>query len=429
MRADVTASPPPDTPRHRLIPSSTFAHGSMTPLLSICIPTFKRAGVLRETLAHLREVCGDDVEIVVSDNCSPDGTQEVIRSFAPRFAHFRAIRQTENRGAVANFATALSAAGGKYLYPLSDDDQIYFPALMAAVAIMEESPGIVWVFGGYAEWRREDGYVLPFKSVVERVDFAQNEHMKALDQFVMLWCPVCRADIYQRFHMPDPRSFGMWGLTGTLLTHGGVSIIPDIFYKHAHTEPRMEFELTENWYHDAHRAEYECFVGQLGSVNEVELAAFVAKRTVPGYLQGLRFAMVKHDCLAARHFILRSRAYGLMPESEVIAWEKEMMPAMVVQRLLMRIELNPDIDEIVFETNVRLLKVREGLAEIAPRYSFRSTSLGDLPGMEQRPNQYLVTYADPSLTQEAAAGLDPTRMVAVEDVIESCRITTQPIGF
>ena len=65
-----------------------------TPRLSICIPTFNREGLLRETLTHLREVCDEDIEIAISDNCSSDGTQDVIDSFAGQFQHFRAIRQT-----------------------------------------------------------------------------------------------------------------------------------------------------------------------------------------------------------------------------------------------------------------------------------------------------------------------------------------------
>jgi hypothetical protein len=253
--------------------------------------------------------------------------------------------------------------------------------------------------------------------------------MKIINQYSLLWHPVCRADIYRRFYMPDRRSFGMWELVGALLKHGGVSVVPEIFYKHAQTEPRMEFELTENWYHDAHRAGFECFVGQVGSANAAEIAAFIAGRTVPAYRQGQRFAMLKRDYLAARHFVVRARAYGMIPESEVLAWEKETMLAMVVQRLLTRIELNPDIDQIVFEANVRLLKVRDGLAAIAPGYSFESIPPGDLLRTDLRPNQYLLTYAHSSFNSEAAARLDPTRMVAVEDVIETCRITNQPLGL
>jgi glycosyltransferase involved in cell wall biosynthesis len=400
----------------------------MTPLLSICIATYNRATLLRETLAHLRDVVDDDVEIVVSDNCSPDDTQDAIRSYAPRFGHFHAIRQPANRGGLLNFAAAMSAARGKYLYPLSDDDRIYFPALSAAVAVMEEADGISGVFGGYEEWL-SNGDVNPVQFVNERTDFARHEHAKIFNQFALLWYPVCRTDIYRRFVMPDIRSFGMWELTGALLTHGGVSIIPEIFYKHVHTEPRMEYNLTENWYHDAYRAGFECFVGQIGSADAAHIATFISERTVPAYTQGLRFALVKRDHLAARHFVLRSRAYGTIPESQVMAWEKSAMLGMVVERLHMRIELNPDVDQIVFEANVRLLNVREGLAAIAPRYSFESISPAEMQRMDLRANQYLVTYSDPPFAPEAAPGLDPTRMVAVEDVIETCRITTQPLGF
>ena len=54
------------------------------PRLSICIATYNRAGLLREALTNLTEVCDDDIEIVVSDNASPDDTQGVINSFAGR---------------------------------------------------------------------------------------------------------------------------------------------------------------------------------------------------------------------------------------------------------------------------------------------------------------------------------------------------------
>jgi len=139
--------------------------------------------------------------------------------------------------------------------------------------------------------------------------------------------------------------------------------------------------------------------------------------------------MMKRDYLAARHFVVRARAYGMMPESDVIAWEKDTMLAMVVQRLLARIELNPAIDQIVFEANVALRKVRDGLAAIAPGYSFESVPPGDLQHMDLRPNQYLVTYAHPSFKPEAAARLDPARMIAVADVIETCRVTSQPLSL
>ena len=169
------------------------------PRLSICIATYNRAELLRETLTHLRDVCDDDVEIVISDNGSPDHTQDVIKSFAGRFPYFRAIRQPMNRGALSNFAAATSLARGKYLYPFSDDDEIYMQGLQNAISIMEERPKIVAVFGRHEEWIRSTGQVFPHKAVPKRMDFAQGSNIEIINKFSFLWHPVCRTDIFQRF--------------------------------------------------------------------------------------------------------------------------------------------------------------------------------------------------------------------------------------
>lgn len=49
------------------------------PYLSICIPTYNRSEVLKESLMQLLKYEGDDIEVVISDNCSPDNTEEVVR--------------------------------------------------------------------------------------------------------------------------------------------------------------------------------------------------------------------------------------------------------------------------------------------------------------------------------------------------------------
>jgi len=54
------------------------------PLLSICIPTFNREHLLRETLTHLREVCEDSVEIVIDDD-GPGIRSDAIEKIFERF--------------------------------------------------------------------------------------------------------------------------------------------------------------------------------------------------------------------------------------------------------------------------------------------------------------------------------------------------------
>lgn len=400
------------------------------PLLSICIPTFNRADILRKTLVHLLQVCDANVEIILADNASPDHTQDVINEFRPKFRFFKSLRHEKNLGATKNITSAVSIANGKYVYTLSDDDEIAFAGVMEAIRLMEEAPAIVAVYGGYQEWDREQDLVLgTFKSVETRIDFAQGNKLAIFNQFSLLWFPVCRADIYQRWFSYDDDSFGMWPLVGSLIEHGNVAVIPDMFYKHAHTEPRMEYELTESWYHDWHRAQYEVYVGRIGTANPQELANFINSRVGPAYMQGMRFAMMKGQILKARHFILRARAYGFVDEATVLKWEQESMIAMIAEKLLARITLLPHVKEVLFESSPSLDTTKARFASIAGNIRVNSFEINKLQTGSLKPEQFLVTYGylENDQHDKGFQGLNRANCQAALDLLESCRLTDQPI--
>jgi len=398
------------------------------PRLSICIATYNRADLLRETLTNLTEVCDDDIEIVVSDNASPDNTPDVINSFAKRFHHFRAVRQPINRGAPLNFAAAMSLARGKYLYPFSDDDQIYMEGMQKAISIMEERPKIVAVFGRHEEWQRSTGQTCPNIPPYPRMDFVQGSQLDIVNKFNFLYYPVCQTDIFQRFSTFNKRAVGSWEIVGSLLKYGDVCVIPDFFYKHADTEPRAEFKLTEGSEHDAIRADLESFFGRIGQPYPPDsLAVWLHKRTTPYYLLGVRFGQIKRELLTARHFVLRSRACGSASIAEVETWEKQSMLGMLAERILQRVELLPEIDTVLFEASPRLQALREQFAAIAPNYSLLEMSEQAFRQHEPRPNQLLLTVNYKAFESGAPADVEPT--MAMLDLIETCRLTDQPLEF
>jgi glycosyltransferase involved in cell wall biosynthesis len=400
------------------------------PRLSICIPTYNRAEILAETLAHLNAVCGDDVEIAVSDNHSPDHTQGVIERFAPRFRHFRSVCQSVNRGSIPNFGAAIQLATGRYVYLLGDDDQIYIDGLRAAMDIMDREGEVVAVYGAHQEWIRKTGYLTPpIKLAEERLDFARGDKLGVFNKFGLLWLPVCRREIIQRFHTYDAKTFGFWELVGCLLEHGGITMIPDLFYRHAHTEPRQEFELTENWYHDQHRAQYESFIGRIGPQEPAEAAHLINLRAAPAYAQGLRFAKLKREFLTMRHFILRSRAYGLIPEPDVATWERQALVGMVAERLLHHVGLIPGLRRVFFEDSPKLLGLRTQFTSIAPAYSVGQISQPQWTAAGLPPDSYLVTLTWAAPGWEKATELGAARCRAAMDLVESCRITDQPLSL
>jgi len=97
------------------------------PTLSICIPTFNRAALLESALASLvpqiKEL-GDEVELVVSDNCSTDGTREVVDRWREQF-DIQYHKNEANIGIIRNvFKLVDQLARGEFCWLLGDDDMV-----------------------------------------------------------------------------------------------------------------------------------------------------------------------------------------------------------------------------------------------------------------------------------------------------------------
>ena len=96
------------------------------PLLSICIPTYKIAHCLQTSLERFkRAITPDmDIELIVSDNCSPDETPEVVRAAMDDGLKCSYIRNEKKLGADGNFLQCFNRANGKYIWLCGDDDYL-----------------------------------------------------------------------------------------------------------------------------------------------------------------------------------------------------------------------------------------------------------------------------------------------------------------
>lgn len=93
------------------------------PLVTIAIPTYNRAdSYLKQSLESAVKQTYQNIEIIVSDNCSIDNTEMIVKSFHdPRIRYFR---QKENIGGVNNSNYCLDQAKGVYFTQLHDDNLI-----------------------------------------------------------------------------------------------------------------------------------------------------------------------------------------------------------------------------------------------------------------------------------------------------------------
>ena len=93
-----------------------------SPLVSICIPTFNRSSYVVRAVQSALSQTFSDIEVIVSDNCSPDDTWERLQSFND--LRLRLIRQVENIGMIPNLNVCLNQARGDLFLLLSDDDAL-----------------------------------------------------------------------------------------------------------------------------------------------------------------------------------------------------------------------------------------------------------------------------------------------------------------
>ena len=92
------------------------------PLVSIGLPVRNGQEVVEAVLQSVLAQEHEDLELVISDNASTDGTEEICRSYARSDPRVRYHRQAENIGLVPNFIEVIRLARGTFFRWISCDD-------------------------------------------------------------------------------------------------------------------------------------------------------------------------------------------------------------------------------------------------------------------------------------------------------------------
>jgi len=128
------------------------------PLLSVIIPAYNYGRFLKQTISSVLDQGYDDIEILVLDNASTDGTPEVVASFAKESC-VRYLRNSRNVGPSYNVLNGIQIAQGRYLSLLMADDY-YNPGYLSRLLprLLRKPEAVV----GYTSirWVNEQGQAL-----------------------------------------------------------------------------------------------------------------------------------------------------------------------------------------------------------------------------------------------------------------------------
>ena len=169
------------------------------PLLSICIPTYNRGMLLEQTLYNITKESlfqnTDDIQIVISDNCSTDITEDVCNQYVDKYpSKIKYIRHSEPIFPPHNIYGVLDYADGEYLK--LQNDNIFFDndGLNKLVKIIkEENKDIIFCVN------KDNGEADKLKSY-DNV----NDIVKDISYTITWMCAHCyRAEAYRSIEYID----------------------------------------------------------------------------------------------------------------------------------------------------------------------------------------------------------------------------------
>jgi len=200
--------------------SSRSSPAAELPLVSAVFVSYNRKDALRESLCRMRDESGyPQLELIVVDNASSDGTPDMLRADYP---DVRLIESGGNLGAPA-WNQGFRVARGKYVLILDDDAYMRPGALSEAViAAEEEGAGLISfsIVSSFDESYRfnVDEYktgLLSFWGCAALVSRAALDELGGYDPNIFIWANELELTMrlldrgYIHLHLPDVEAVHM----------------------------------------------------------------------------------------------------------------------------------------------------------------------------------------------------------------------------
>lgn len=197
--------------------------------VAVCLLTFDHAALIESTLDSVLAQTLDGFQLIVSDDCSSDGTWQLVERRARVDRRITAVRTPKNLGMPGNANFAARHTSRPYLALLHHDD-LYRPDLLEKwLGVLLRQPDVTFVFNPYAVYSQATLQGHPFSD--ERLDGARflEDHL-----FGCWGCPVRGTAMIRRRDFDDVgglrEEFGLLAdvdLWMRLAARGAVGYVPE----------------------------------------------------------------------------------------------------------------------------------------------------------------------------------------------------------
>ena len=284
------------------------------PRVSIGLPVFNGERFVAEAIDSILAQTFEDFELIISDNASTDGTEEICRRYAEKDERIRFVRNRENYGAAFNFNQTFHLSSGGYFKWVAHDDLLSPEFLQQCVDVLDRDASVVLAYPGWMAidedgQRLDRGYVTWDVTSVDVVDRFRRTMAMDSRGGGPIW-GLIRSEVLMRTRLQPPYPHGDHVLLAELSLYGRFLEIEAPLFQHRWHPGRYVLSSSRRrmaeWWRPTHREETTLGplniirvlvvpVGQwvAGYVSSIHRAAIDPKAKTRCYLEVVRFAVAK----------------------------------------------------------------------------------------------------------------------------------------
>lgn len=121
------------------------------PLVTVYIPTFNRVELLKRAVDSVRNQTYKNLEIIVVDDCSKDGTHKYLEAISQEDPRLRYFIKEKNSGACVSRNIAIYNAKGEFITGLDDDDYFLKNRIAEFITYIDLLEKNVFIYTSYLD--------------------------------------------------------------------------------------------------------------------------------------------------------------------------------------------------------------------------------------------------------------------------------------
>ena len=179
------------------------------PLVSLIVPVYNAECFIARTVDNVLAQSFPDLEIIVVDDGSEDGTGEILDWYAKKYPNVKVIRQTTNGGVAAARNKGIEYASGEYIGFIDSDDMIRPDMVRRMYGSAKTNDCDVVVTSAY--WLTEWGYgawiyyQAKENVAIDTENFIQKHYISSCKNGLVAWNKLYRASIVKTRLFPVAR--------------------------------------------------------------------------------------------------------------------------------------------------------------------------------------------------------------------------------